>query len=89
MPLLSHRPVPGVIWRRTDGKELSVRAQIRSFGLELYFNRIDYDDAGSYECDGYNSARATPVKTTVSDGHLIFGVRLLVSEICRHVMFLS
>ena len=60
------RPVPGVIWRRTDGKELSVRAQIRSFGLELYFSSIEYDDAGSYECDGYNSANPTPVKTTVS-----------------------
>ena len=61
-----YRPVPGVLWRRSDAKEISVRAQIRSFGLELYFEKIEYEDAGAYECDGYNKAATKPYKQTVS-----------------------
>lgn len=60
------RPVPGVQWRRSDGKDISVRAQIRSFGLELYFAGIEYEDAGAYECDGFNKAATNPYKQTVS-----------------------
>jgi len=55
-------PVPGIIWTRAD---LSVRAKIRSYGLALQFDSIEYEDAANYECDGYNTAKATPVKTTV------------------------
>jgi len=52
-------PVPGIIWTRADKKPLSVRAKIRSYGLALQFDSIEYEDAANYECDGYNTAKAT------------------------------
>jgi len=63
---MSCSPVPGVIWKRTDNKPISVRAQRRSYGLELYFASIEYEDEGSYECSGYNEAEPLPARVNVS-----------------------
>lgn len=67
-----------MIWKRPDGKPLSVRAQVRSYGLELYFASIEYEDTGNYECNAYNEAGSNPTKATVSNDYL--------SDLCRPVL---
>ncbi|RUS85660.1 hypothetical protein EGW08_006536 [Elysia chlorotica] len=48
--IFSGNPTPDVHWERTNGQPLPENAEIRSFGQELFFEKLEYDNAGGYEC---------------------------------------
>lgn len=50
MCIFSGNPTPDVHWERTDDTELPKNAKIRSFGMELVFESLQYENAGRYTC---------------------------------------
>ncbi|GFS23806.1 neural cell adhesion molecule L1-like protein [Elysia marginata] len=50
MCIFSGNPTPDVHWERTDGSPLPDNARTRKFGQELVFDKLQYDNAGNYDC---------------------------------------
>lgn len=55
-------PTPRVTWKRVDKKKMPVNVKEFSFGQELKFMNLDYEDAGFYECEGINDEGMVPVR---------------------------
>ena len=43
-------PTPDVHWERSNGQPLPDNHKTLSFGQELVFEKLEFDNAGSYEC---------------------------------------
>ncbi|KAK1332604.1 hypothetical protein QTO34_007287 [Cnephaeus nilssonii] len=48
-------PVPRITWRRSDGRPLPSKVNLRKFGGVLEIPSFEQEDAGSYECLAENS----------------------------------
>ena len=58
-------PTPLVDWVRIGG-DMPDRAHIESYGQELVIDDIEYEDGGTYECQGINTETQVPVLRSFS-----------------------
>ena len=57
-------PTPRVTWKRI-GKPMSDRHRLRSFGQELTIDNVQFEDAGTYECQGINENAVVPLRRSM------------------------
>lgn len=57
-------PTPFVQWLRGDGTAVNA-SYVAAYGLEVNIPSTSYNDAGTYECRGYNTASTNPGTATM------------------------
>lgn len=59
-----HSPTPDVHWERADGTPIPDRIKIQAFGMELFIDKLQFEDAGTYEC--WVASQSKRVQRTIS-----------------------
>ncbi|PWA26113.1 hypothetical protein CCH79_00015210 [Gambusia affinis] len=48
-------PIPHIVWRKVDATDLPANHEISESGAALHLYNVQYEDAGSYECEAINT----------------------------------
>ncbi|BFZ07496.1 hypothetical protein BsWGS_10534 [Bradybaena similaris] len=65
--IFAGNPTPTVRWKRKDGLPFDKRVlQGNSGGQELVIRDLQFDDAGTYMCDGTRDQESTPIEMSVN-----------------------
>jgi len=64
--IIGGSPTPRVTWERINGTSLSVRHRLESFGQQLTIDSVEYNDAGTYECQGINDMAMVPLRRSIA-----------------------
>ncbi|PVD25037.1 hypothetical protein C0Q70_15534 [Pomacea canaliculata] len=62
--IFSGNPTPDVHWERADGTPIPDRIKIQAFGMELFIDELQFEDAGTYEC--WVASQSKRVQRTIS-----------------------